>query len=79
MKNAQQSKILLTCTGEQKLFEIFILWKKFLSKITAQGAGKNNAYSLCCIFAVFCCKFQACAQEYLKNTAHMHEIYSKAL
>ena len=33
--------------------------KKITGKITAQCAGKNNAYSLCCIFTAFCCKFQA--------------------
>ena len=64
----------------------FPLWyteKKFLIKITAQCAGKNNAYSLCHIFTVFCCKFQAHGQEKslenVKNTSHAHEIYCKIL
>ena len=34
-------------------------WKKFRIKITEQCAGKNKAYSLCCIFTVFSCKFHA--------------------
>ena len=58
--------------------------KKVTSKITAQCADKNNAYSLCCTFIVFYCKFQAHVHEKLqknvkKNASHMHEIYSKTL
>ena len=56
---------------------------KITCEITAQCAGKNNAYSLCYIFTVFFRKFQARMQEKLqenvKNTAHVHEIYSKIL
>ena len=52
---------------------------KLLSKITEQFAGKNNVYSLSCIFAVFCCKLQARVQENAKNTAHTHGFYNKTL
>ena len=33
--------------------------KKVTFKIATQCAGKSNAYSLCCIFTVFYCKFHA--------------------
>ena len=60
------SKFDLKCFNNE-IFSQHFHTEKIICKITVQCAGKNNAYSRCCIFTVFFCKFQAHVQEKLQE------------